>query len=81
MSFNVMDEIIYDNKRFIIIDEVEVKNNRYFFLSTTEKPITGEVVEYKIEDNELYINDSIPDDVKREVLLERANRINIEENQ
>ena len=81
MSFNVMDEIIYDNKRFIIIDEVEVKNNRYFFLSTTEKPITGEVVEYKIEDNELYINDSIPDDVKREVLLEIANRINIEENQ
>ncbi len=80
MSFNVMDEIIYDNKRFIIIDEVEVKNNRYFFLSTTEKPITGEVVEYKIEDNELYINDSIPDDVKREVLLEIANRINIEEN-
>lgn len=80
MSFNVMDEIIYDNERFIIIDEVEVKNNRYFFLSTTEKPITGEVVEYKIEDNELYINDSIPDDVKREVLLEIANRINIEEN-
>lgn len=80
MSFNVMDEIIYDNKRFIIIDEVEVKNNRYFFLSTTEKPITGEVVEYKIEDNELYVNDSIPDDVKREVLLEIANRINIEEN-
>ena len=80
MSFNVMDEIIYDNKRFIIIDEVEVKNNRYVFLSTTEKPITGEVVEYKIEDNELYINDSIPDDVKREVLLEIANRINIEEN-
>lgn len=80
MSFNVMDEIIYDNKRFIIIDEVEVKNNRYFFLSTTEKPITGEVVEYKIEDNELYINDSIPDDMKREVLLEIANRINIEEN-
>lgn len=80
MSFNVLDEIIYDNKRFIIIDEVEVKNNRYFFLSTTEKPITGEVVEYKIEDNELYINDSIPDDVKREVLLEIANRINIEEN-
>ena len=80
MSFNVMDEIIYDNKRFIIIDEVEVKNNRYFFLSTTEKPITGEVVEYKIEDNELYINDSIPYDVKREVLLEIANRINIEEN-
>ena len=80
MSFNVMDEIIYDNKRFIIIDEVEVKNNRYFFLSTTEKPITGEVVEYKIEDNELYINDSIPDDVKREVLLEIANRIDIEEN-
>lgn len=80
MSFNVMDEIIYDNKRFIIIDEVEVKNNRYFFLSTTEKPITGEVVEYRIEDNELYINDSIPDDVKREVLLEIANRINIEEN-
>ena len=80
MSFNVMDEIIYDNKRFIIIDEVEIKNNRYFFLSTTEKPITGEVVEYKIEDNELYINDSIPDDVKREVLLEIANRINIEEN-
>ena len=80
MSFNVMDEIIYYNKRFIIIDEVEVKNNRYFFLSTTEKPITGEVVEYKIEDNELYINDSIPDDVKREVLLEIANRINIEEN-
>ena len=80
MSFNVMDEIIYDNKRFIIIDEVEVKNNRYFFLPTTEKRITGEVVEYKIEDNELYINDSIPDDVKREVLLEIANRINIEEN-
>lgn len=80
MSFNVMDEIIYDKKRFIIIDEVKVKNNRYFFLSTTEKPITGEVVEYKIEDNELYINDSIPDDVKREVLLEIANRINIEEN-
>lgn len=80
MSFNVTDEIIYDNKRFIIIDEVEVKNNRYFFLSTTEKPITGEVVGYKIEDNELYINDSIPDDVKREVLLEIANRINIEEN-
>ena len=53
MSFNVMDEIIYDNKRFIIIDEVEVKNNRYFFLSTTEKPITGEVVEYKIEGNSL----------------------------
>lgn len=80
MSFNVMDEIIYDNKRFIIIDEVEVKNNRYFFLSTTEKPITGEVVEYKIEGNELYINDSTPDDMKREVLLEIANRINIEEN-
>lgn len=80
MSFNVMDEIIYDNKRFIIIDEVEVKNNRYFFLSTTEKPITGDVVEYKIENDELYINNDISDEIKKDVLLIIANNIKIKEN-
>ena len=80
MDFFIGDEIVYDGKKYMIMDNVLYKNKKYFFLSTTEKPITGEVVEYKIEGNELYINDSIPDDMKREVLLEIANRINIEEN-
>ena len=59
-----MYEIVYDGKKYMIMDNVLYKNKKYFFLSTTEKPITGDVVEYKIENDELYINNDMSDEIK-----------------
>ena len=80
MDFFIGDEIIYDEKKYVIMDNIPYKNKKYFFLSTTEKPITGDVVEYKIENDELYINNDISDEIKKDVLLIIANNIKIKEN-
>ncbi len=80
MDFLIGDEIIYDEKKYVIMDNIPYKNKKYFFLSTTEKPITGDVVEYKIENDELYINNDISDEIKKDVLLIIANNIKIKEN-
>lgn len=80
MDFFIGDEIVYDGKKYMIMDNVLYKNKKYFFLSTTEKPITGDVVEYKIENDELYINNDISDEIKKDVLLIIANNIKIKEN-
>lgn len=80
MDFLMGDEIVYDGEKYMIMDNVLYKNKKYFFLSTTEKPITGDVVEYKIENDELYINNDISDEIKKDVLLIIANNIKIKEN-
>lgn len=80
MDFSIGDEIMYEDKKYIIMDIINYENKSYFFVSTTEKPVTGNVVEYKIDNNELNINENVSDEIKKNVLLVIANNIKIKEN-
>lgn len=79
MEISIGDEITYNNKTYIIMEDLEYDNKKYFLLSTTEKPITGVVVEYKIENEKLFINDDIDDNRKAQILLTIAKELKITE--
>lgn len=81
MQFSIGDEITFSNNRYIIMEDIEFNDKHYFLLSTTEKPITGDVVEYKIENDRLLINDNVNDDIKKEILLRIARDLKIIENE
>ena len=79
MEISIGDELTYNNTTYIIMENLEYDNKKYFLLSTTEKPITGVVVEYKIENEKLFINDDIDDNRKAQILLTIAKELKITE--
>ena len=80
MDFKIGDQLKFDDKNYIILENINYKNKLYFLLSTTEKPIQGVLVEYKIENNEIYINKKIEEQIKKDILFMLAEESNSKKN-
>lgn len=80
MDFKIGDKLEFDNKNYIILDNIDYKNKKYFLLSTTERPIQGVLVQYKIENNEIYINKKLEEETKKDILFMLAERSDSKKN-
>lgn len=81
MEFELGDEIKFDDKSYVLMSDMKLNNKTYFLLATTEKPITGIIVEYRIENNELQINENVDKEIMYKLLENCAKdlKIDIEE--
>jgi len=78
MDFELGDEIKYDDKSYVLMSNMELDNKKYFLLATTEKPVTGFVVEYRIHNDELQINESVDQEIIYKVLENCAKDLKID---
>ena len=78
MDFELGDEIKFDDKSFVLMSNMELNNKKYFLLSTTEKPITGIIVEYRFKDGELQVNEDVDQETMYKLIENCAKDLKID---
>lgn len=80
MEFNLGDELEFEGKKYLIMSDIFHKGRNYFLLSTTDKPVTGLIVEYELDEGKIYINKEIDLEIEKELMLFMAKDLNISKN-